>query len=95
MKKTLTSICAGLLTLSLSAQQFGAKAGLDLTTFDITLSDESMSELLLDGQGAFSEADINTLYDFGMGMGYSVGAYGIFELSDVITLKGMPRLIER
>jgi len=87
MKKTLTIMCAGLLTLSLSAQQFGAKAGLDLTTFDVTLSDENMSELLLEGQGVFSEADINTLYDFGMGMGYSVGAYGIFELSDVITLK--------
>jgi len=87
MKKLIIIICTGLLTLSLSAQQYGVKAGLDLTTFDVTLSDELMSELLFDGDGVFSEADINTLYDFDMGIGYSVGAYGIFELSDVITLK--------
>ena len=87
MKKLFTILCAVMLTFSLSAQQFGAKAGLDLTTFNVTLSDNHMSEILLDGGGMFSESDINTLYDFGMGMGYSVGAYGIFELSDVITLK--------
>ena len=78
MKKLFTILCAVMLTFSLSAQQFGAKAGLDLTTFNVTLSDNHMSEILLDGGGMFSESDINTLYDFGMGMGYSVGAYGIF-----------------
>ena len=87
MKKLFTILCAVMLTFSLSAQQFGVKAGLDLTTFNVTISDEVRSNLLIGGEGMFSESDINTLYDFGMGMGYSVGAYGIFELSDVITLK--------
>ena len=89
MKKLFTILTAVALTttISLAQVQFGVKAGLDLTTFNVTLSDDHMSEILLDGGGMFLESDINTLYDFGMGMGYSVGAYGIFELSDVITLK--------
>ena len=81
MKKLFTILCAVMLTFNLSAQQFGVKAGLDLTTFNVTISDEVRSNLLIGGEGMFSESDINTLYDFGMGMGYSVGAYGIFELS--------------
>ena len=66
MKNLITILFTGLLTLSLSAQQFGAKAGLDLT--DLTITDSDMP-------------------DFDMGIGYSVGIFGEFELSDVVKLK--------
>lgn len=52
--------------MSLSAQQFGVKAGLDLTDLTITNSD---------------------MPDFDMGIGYSVGLFGKFELSDIVKLK--------
>ena len=66
MKNLITILFTGLLTLSLSAQQFGAKAGLDLT--DLTITDSDMP-------------------DFDMGIGYSIGVFGEFELSDVVKLK--------
>ena len=52
--------------MSLSAQQFGVKAGLDLTDLTITNSD---------------------MPDFDMWIGYSVGLFGKFELSDIVKLK--------
>ena len=43
MKKLITIIFAGLLTLSLSAQQFGVKAGLDLTNLNLSSADTSLA----------------------------------------------------
>jgi len=42
MKKLITIIFAGLLTLSLSAQQYGVKAGLDLTNLNLSSTDTSV-----------------------------------------------------
>ena len=43
MKKLITIICTGLLTLSLSAQQYGVKAGLDLTNLNLSSADTSVT----------------------------------------------------
>ena len=43
MKKLIAIICTGLLTLSLSAQQFGVKAGLDLTNLNLSSADTSLA----------------------------------------------------
>ena len=67
MKKLFTILFAGLLSLSLSAQQFGAKGGISLASIygaDVDDDDNNLTILnpaiILGGFGQFGDANIRT-----------------------------------
>ncbi len=92
MKKLITIIFAGLLTLNLSAQQFGVKAGLDLTNLNLSSTDTSVTFDMGTGYsaGAFAILELSDVLQLKPELLYShrtsSSSSNIFGIPFVVTM---------